>query len=315
MTSSASSIGVPAGIAPDRWLAEASTSDGAPSARNLIVTLFGDLVGTTGRVSVRSVGALLESFGVNDRLARTSLSRLVGDGLLAVERRSGRAYYGVARESVAVFRQADRRIYRAASPDWDGEWTVVVVDPNEGSQAERAQLRHELGWAGFGSVAPGVLVSATVDREAAAEVITRVRERCGGPGGVLLTRGALGDLPGVLDDGALARRSSSLEMFEERYAAFVTGFAPLLEMPPINDQLALKLRLLVVAEFRRIALTDPGLPAELLPPDWSGLEARRVASMLHTSVAARGEAERDRLVEWAPEGDPSPVPARRFIQE
>ncbi|MGA1551828.1 MAG: hypothetical protein ACO38A_07090, partial [Ilumatobacteraceae bacterium] len=118
MSSSITSIGVPAGAEPDRWLMDASTSDGAPSARNLIVTLFGDLLGTTGRVSVRSVGALLESFGVNDRLARTSLSRLVGDGLLAVERRSGRAYYGVSRESVGVFRQADRRIYRAASPDW-----------------------------------------------------------------------------------------------------------------------------------------------------------------------------------------------------
>lgn len=313
MSSSITSIGVPAGAEPERWLMAASTSDGAPSARNLIVTLFGDLLGTTGRVSVRSVGALLESFGVNDRLARTSLSRLVGDGLLAVERRSGRAYYGVSRESVGVFRQADRRIYRAASPDWDGEWTVVVVDPNEGSPAERAQLRNELGWAGFGSVAPGVLVSATVDLEAAAEVIARVRERSGGPGGVLLTRGALGDLPGALDDGSLARRSSSLEIFDERYAAFVAGFTPFLELPPTDDRLALKLRLLVVAEFRRIVLADPGLPAALLPADWSGFEARRVASSIHSAVAERGEAERDRLVEWAPGGDHSPVQARRFL--
>ncbi len=314
MNTSSASIGVPAGAAPERWLGEASTSDGAPSARNLIVTLFGDLLGTTGRVSVRSVGALLESFGVNDRLARTSLSRLVGDGLLAVERRSGRAYYGVSRESVGVFRQADRRIYQAASPDWDGEWTVVVIDPNEGTQAERAQLRSELGWAGFGSVAPGVLVSATVDLAATAEVIARVRDRSGGPGGVLLTRGELGDLPGVLDDGALARRSSSLEMFEERYAGFVAGFSPLLDMPPIDDRLALKLRLLVVAEFRRIVLADPGLPAGLLPPDWSGFEARRVASSLHSAVAVRGEAERDRVVEWAPEADPAPVQLRRFAE-
>jgi DNA-binding transcriptional regulator PaaX len=158
-----------------------------------------------------------------------------------------------------------------------------------------------------------VLVSATVDLEAAAEVIARVRDRSGGPGGVLLTRGALGDVPGVLDDGSLARRSSSLEIFEERYAAFVAGFTPFLELPPIDDRLALKLRLLVVAEFRRIVLADPGLPAGLLPADWSGFEARRVASLIHSVVAERGEAERDRLVEWAPEGDHSPVQARRFL--
>ncbi|MGB1609449.1 MAG: hypothetical protein ACPHGX_03545, partial [Ilumatobacteraceae bacterium] len=71
--------GVPVGADPTRWLETVTTSDGAPSARNLIVTLFGDLIGTSGRVSVRSIGDLLESFGVNDRLARTSLSRLVGD--------------------------------------------------------------------------------------------------------------------------------------------------------------------------------------------------------------------------------------------
>jgi len=35
--------------------------------------------------------------------------------------------------------------------------------------------------------------------------------------------------------------------------------------------------------------------------------------LIHSVVAERGEAERDRLVEWAPEGDHSPVQARRFL--
>ena len=306
------SIGVPRGADPIEWLDAVTTSDGAPSARNLIVTLFGDLIGTAGRVSVRSIGDLLESFGVNDRLARTSLSRLVGDGLLAVERHAGRAFYGVARESVSVFGRADTRIYRSASPSWDGVWSVIVIDPAEGTQHQRAELRRELGWAGFGNIAPNVMVSATVDAEAAGEIVARVHGRAGGPGGVLVTRGPLEMTLGALDDGSLARRSSSLDGFSSRYASFADGFAPLLAAPLESDSLALKLRLLVVAEFRRIALADPGLPDRLLPDEWPGYEARRVATELHSAVAERAEQERDRLLEWAP-GDPvEAITPRRF---
>lgn len=304
--------GVPVGADPTRWLETVTTSDGAPSARNLIVTLFGDLIGTSGRVSVRSIGDLLESFGVNDRLARTSLSRLVGDGLLAVERRGGRAFYGVASESVGVFARADTRIYRPASPSWDGAWTLIVIDPAEGTQDERAELRRELGWAGFGGIAPNVLVSATVDVEAAGEIVSRMRRRSGGAGAVLVTRGPLQQVLGALDDGSLARRSSSVDDIGRRYESFALGFTPFLDALPDSDVLALKLRLLVVAEFRRIALADPGLPTRLLPEAWPGREARRVAAELHSAVAQSAEGERDRLLEWAPGETIGSIPARRF---
>ncbi|MEL0076024.1 MAG: PaaX family transcriptional regulator C-terminal domain-containing protein, partial [Ilumatobacter sp.] len=96
------------------------------------------------------------------------------------------------------------------------------------------------------------------------------------------------------------------------YESFALGFAPFLDALPDSDVLALKLRLLIVAEFRRIALADPGLPTRLLPEAWPGREARRIAAELHSAVAQSAEGERDRLLEWAPGETIGSIPARRF---
>ena len=44
------------------------------------------------------------------------------------------------------------------------------------------------------------------------------------------------------------------------------------------------LRLLLIHEYRRILLHDTDVPAELLPRDWPGLEARRLAAELYVRV-------------------------------
>ena len=111
-------------------LRAATISNGAPSARNLLVTVFGDALlphGADTAVSVGSLARLLEPFGVSERLVRTSLTRLMNDGLLTSRSVGRRSFYSVAPESVPLFRQADGRIYGTRRPAWDGWWTVVVT--------------------------------------------------------------------------------------------------------------------------------------------------------------------------------------------
>jgi phenylacetic acid degradation operon negative regulatory protein len=112
-------------------LRSAACSDGAPSARNLLVTVFGDALlphGEETQISVRSLSRLLGAFGVNERLVRTSLTRLVNDGLLTTTAEGRRSFYRVAAPALDLFRQADQRIYRGTSDDWDGSWTIVVIE-------------------------------------------------------------------------------------------------------------------------------------------------------------------------------------------
>ena len=84
-----------------------------------------------------------------------------------------------------------------------------------------------------------------------------------------VTTGGLRDLAAeTWDLGALAAV----------YAGFTERFAPL--AAALDDDQALDgaeslvARLLLVHEFRRIALRDPGLPASALPRDWPGAKAR-----------------------------------------
>jgi phenylacetic acid degradation operon negative regulatory protein len=266
-------------------------SDGAPSARNLLVTIFGDVVLPAGdhvEVTVQQLTRLLEPFEVNERLVRTSLSRIAADGLLTARSEGRRSFYRVADEARPTFHTADRRIYQPTTDTWDGSWTIVVLDGGESTPARRAELRQELAWAGLGTVAPNVMASPVVPASTVAEVV----ERVGGFERVLVTRAEVVEGTGLIGADELVRRSSELGEIEQRYAAFADRFgrfdeATLAQLDPAR---AAKARILLVASFRRIALADPQLPAPLLPAAWPGREAREHAGRVYAALAARSDA-------------------------
>lgn len=269
-------------------LGDVTRSNGAPSARNLLVTVFGDALlphGPTTAASPRSLAALLASFEVNERLVRTSLTRLVNDGLLLVESVGRRSFYRVAPEALALFERADGRIYGPLHPDWDGSWTIVVIDAAEGSTASRSALRQELAWAGLGTVAPNVMASPVVAAADAAAVV----DRLGGFTNVLVTRSQVVEGAGTVSADELAHRAVELGEVAGRYGGFVERFEPFADVDPAEPELAFKLRTLMVASYRRIVLTDPLLPAELLPADWIGNRARVVAAEVYDRCADAAE--------------------------
>jgi phenylacetic acid degradation operon negative regulatory protein len=277
---------------PNWGLAElrrVTCSDGAPSARNLLVTVFGDALlphGEDTSISVGALASLLASFGVNDRLVRTSLTRLVNEGLLTTTAAGRRSFYRVADSARELFQQADERIYGVAHGDWDGSWTIVVIDGSEATPGRRAQLRQELAWAGLGSVAPNVMASPIV----APEVAARVVEHVGGFANVLVSRSKIVEAAVTIGADQLAHRVAALDEIGTRYGAFVERFGSV-DVEPIarSPEDSFKLRTLIVAEFRRIALADPQLPPQLLPEDWIGSRARRLAATTYDAVAAPSE--------------------------
>lgn len=289
-----SSVRLPTSVAD---LDGAVCSDGAPSARNLLVTVFGDVVlpagdggpdgGPDGEVTVGQLTELLEPFGVNERLVRTSLSRIANDGLLTARAEGRRSFYRVADEARRTFRTADQRIYRTPTDDWDGSWTIVVLDGTEATAARRSRLRQELAWAGLGTVGPNVMASPVVPAAAVAEVV----ERVGGFSRVLVSRSEIVEGDGLLGRDELMRRSCELDEIERRYADFADRFSRFDEatLAQLDPERAAKARILLVASFRRIALADPQLPASLLPAGWSGRRARDEARRVYAAVAPRSD--------------------------
>ena len=273
----------------------ARCSDGAPSARNLLVTVFGDalaLAGDDAEITVQHLAGLLASFDVNERLVRTSLSRIAQEGLVVSRSQGRRSYYRIAPDARELFRTADRRIYRGAATGagrstWDGSWTMVVVDGSEATAAKRAELRQRLTWAGLGTVAPNVMASPVVPVEAVVDVVARV----GGFENVMVSRSTVFDGVGLLGSEALARRCADLDDVEQRYREFTAWFSRLDDatLRGLDDATAWKARVLLVATFRRAALADPQLPAELLSADWSGTAARSEAARVYAAIAVASD--------------------------
>jgi phenylacetic acid degradation operon negative regulatory protein len=272
-------------------LRAATCSDGAPSARNLLVTVFGDCVAPHGigtTVAVADLTRLLAPFGANERLVRTSLSRLTSIGLLAPTSVGRRSFYGVAPSAVERFARADQRIYGPRHPAWDGRWTLAVIDGSEGTAEQRARLRQTLGEAGFGSVAPNVLASPVVSADSVAPLAAAA-----GLANVLVLRGDMpGEQQGLLDEAALATRSTDLDAVAVDYTQFVERFGiySLDAVGALEGELALKLRLLLIGTYRRIILTEPLLPAALAPERWIGQRAREVVAALYAMCAEASES-------------------------
>lgn len=253
---------------------------------SLIITLFGDaILPRGGEVLLADLIALLAAFALNDSQVRTALSRLVTDGWLEAERLGRRSLYRPTEIGRHRFAEATRRIYGGPPMAWRGGWHVLLLP--EG--AERGELGKDLGWLGFGSLAPGVMLHPTPDTASLASVIADLPE--GARPLVIAGKTASAPPPRLLP--SLVQRCWDLGALSEAYRAFLAGFAELGEAiaqgfvpAPLPALLA---RLMLIHDYRRLILRDPLLPPALLPPDWIGREAYAAARALYRALAPPAE--------------------------
>lgn len=272
-----------------RMLGKAVVSDGAPSARNLLVTVFGDAIQPHGdgiAVSVASLAELVAPFGANERLVRTSLSRLVADKILAVHPNGRRSFYAVDPTATQTFRTASEQIYRDVSDEWDQRWTIVIIDGSDNTAERRAELRADLVARGMSVVAPNVLMSALVTPDDLADVVTDTElDR------FLVTRSEAATFGNPNTDRGLAREVYPIRDWADRFQAFVDRFAPYDDdaIAMLAPAEAFKLRILLIASFRRIVVGTLRLPPELLPVPWVGRTARELTARVYGRVIERSE--------------------------
>jgi phenylacetic acid degradation operon negative regulatory protein len=262
-----------------------------PRAKSLVVTVFGDsILPHGGTVWVGSLIRLLGPFGINERGVRTAVQRLTVEGWLRNQSVGRRSDYAPTAESRPRFEEADRRIYAATAPDWDGTWCLVLLGQAGIESSEREAARRELRWLGFGEISPTLLLHPAAESGS----LERALDDLALTGrAVVFERAAL--TPEPLAGGRplreLARSAWRLDELALEYRDFLDRFGPVAEM---RDEELLRdpetcfgLRTLAIHEYRRILLRDPQLPDELLPEQWEGRAARSLCARLYARLEAR----------------------------
>lgn len=241
---------------------------------SLIVTLFGDaVVPRGGALTIRALIDLMAGLGIEAGAVRTAMSRLTAEGLF---RRTGggpRPRYGLSAEAERTFAEAFRRVYAGERPAAGSGFSLVVLP----APARKGLDAAGLAAAGYRALAPGVMVApATAPRVALPEGAYRFA--------------AEADAATV---HRVAQEALGLAATAEAYRAFAADFGPVLALVeggavPAPAE-AFVLRTLAVHAFRRAVIRDPGLPADLLPPDRPDRAARAVIARLYARIAQASE--------------------------
>jgi phenylacetic acid degradation operon negative regulatory protein len=252
-------VGVPIGISLER------------RSKSLILDLFGAYARPLGNwFAVADLVTLMGVLGVEERPVRSAVSRMRRTGLLDARARDGVRGYSLAPGAMPMMERGDRRIFSTREPARLEEgWIVVVASVGEAVRDQRYQLRKRLTWLGFGNLAKGVWIAP----RRTADELRAVLDQFGLTGYVEVFHSSYLGF-GSLE--AVVRRAWDLEWLRALYADFLAIARPMLSTLDVespSDERAFVDYTVVLHEWRRLPYLDPGLPREVLPPDWEGRTA------------------------------------------
>ena len=238
--------------------------------------------------------AALSALGHEIPAIRQTLYRMEGSREL-VSRSVGRTKrYRLSSYARAEAEAGLAKIMEPVPGGWDRQWTLVKFQTGTEERIERERLREILHVEGFAQTGPQLfihprdrsarLLAALAEHEVADLVeVYRARRVSGG------------------DERSFVNRHWNLSDLAERYQGFLERFLPLERLrgePPLET--AFVLRFAVVFDYLETAWDDPELPAPLLPANWPGARARRVARALYQRYLPGALAFGDALMRAGP---------------
>lgn len=247
-----------------------------PRVWSLLVTVFGELARAEGaQISGALVRHLCDLIGYRPEAVRVALHRLRKDGWIESHRQGRTSDYRLTDWGRAQSAEASPRIYAATA--LAARAYLVVQEPGQSSRAVAG--RDAL-------LAPGVWLTATPPGAAAAPGVAEAP----GAAAAFVTALAPGQrLPGWMEERLGPPELRALAAPLALALAALEAQAPALRaLPP--DQAA-ALRVLVVHEWRRVALRCPVLPDHVFASDWPVPRCRAaVARLLALLPAADPQA-------------------------
>ena len=198
------------------------------SARSLLMTLLGEYVLPRDQpVWTSTLVDALGLFDIEEKSARQALARTAAEGWLVSERVGRRVRWTLTAPGRRLLTEGAQRIYAFGREhgDWDGRWLVVVLSVPESQRELRHRVRTRLTWAGFGSPAPGVWISADTSRQAEVAAIVADLD-VGAPVMSFVARyGQIGDPESMI------ARAWDLTELRRRYENFIDEFTGLRPQP------------------------------------------------------------------------------------
>ncbi len=244
--------------------------------RSLVLDLL--RVAEARAISVRSLVALGELFGLTDNAMRVAIARLVAAGTLESDERGE---YRLAPQAAALgrkvetWRLGERRVRR-----WDGGWLAIHV-PRGAGRGERRTSRRVLELFGFRQALDGIFLRPDNLAEPPEGTVAALR-RLG------LERGALpfaatGFAPELVASWqkSVFGADRLVRGYRQALERIERSLAKVVYMPP---ETAAVETFLVGGSAIRVLATDPLLPRELLPSDE---RAELTESMLAYDVVGR----------------------------
>lgn len=214
-----------------------------------------------GSAAIAALVRLLEPLGFGAPAIRTAVSRMVRQGWLEPVRLAEGPGYALTQRAELRLDEAGARIYRTRPSLWDGRWHVVVLEELP-SRDVRDRLDSSLRLLGYAPLGPTTWIAPRPSPSL--HDLLELED--------VQARTFHGPHDG--DDAELAARAWDLSALGEEYAAFVREWEPRVSAVDGSvpaDAFAESQRLL--HSWRKFLFADPGLPAELLPPDWPGTVA------------------------------------------
>jgi phenylacetic acid degradation operon negative regulatory protein len=235
----------------------------------------------SGTLAISELISLMSTLGVDAGAVRSSVSRMKRRGVLVSTRKDGAAAYRLSDSLEEVFRAGDRRIFGQERAALDDPWLLASFSVPERERPVRHQLRTLLMRLGFGQVsgglwiAPGIIVEESRSSLARAELTGYVD---------LFLGNCISDEPLEL----AVRKWWDLAALETHYRAFVETNSAAADRPG-SDRDAFSAYTTAITQWRRLPYLDPGIPIELLPAGWAGIEAETLFATLRERLGEPAE--------------------------
>lgn len=241
------------------------------NTRSMIFTLYGDYIRHYGNVIwIGSLIRLLEEFGHNEQAVRAAISRMNKQGWVQAEKIGNKSYYSLTERGKARMEEASKRIYKTTSPDWDGQWRILVYTIPEEKRHLRDELRKELVWSGFGLLSN----SCWITPNPLEQQIYMLIEKYDIANYVSFFKASY---EGMQTHQELVTKCWDLDDVNDRYAKFIETYSQKyvidknkLDKGEMSDGSCFVACATLVHQYRKFLFIDPNLPQALLPKKWLG---------------------------------------------